>query len=217
MSGRKTAAKGGLIDTLETARQTQAERREAAESAILEAAKTIVAERGLEALTLNAAGEAAGYSRALPAHYFGTKGALVSALADHILASYAVRVREAIGPAEGLDRLCERVAFYVDDGVRDPVSLRAFMSILSAGQSHHELAPIVARLTRESVDGLADLIKRARDKGEVRADARPRAEASVILASMRGVMFQWLINPDHVSLSRVRDSLVTNIRRSLAS
>lgn len=216
MSGRKSSAKGGLIDTLETARQTQAERREAAERAILDAAKTIVAERGLEALTLNEAGEMAGYSRALPAHYFGTKAALVSALADHILATYAVRVREALDPADGLDSLCERVAFYVDDGVRDPVSLRAFMGILSAGTTNTELATLVARLTRESVDGLADLIKRARDKGEVRADARPRAEASVILASMRGVMFQWLINPDHVTLARVRDSLVTNIRRSLA-
>lgn len=216
MSGRKSSAKGGLIDTLETARQTQAERRETAERAILDAAKTIVAERGLEALTLNEAGELAGYSRALPAHYFGTKAALVSALADHILGSYAVRVREALNPADGLDSLCERVAFYVDDGIRDPVSLRAFMGILSAGTTNTELATLVARLTRESVDGLADLIKRARDKGEIRADARPRAEASIILASMRGVMFQWLINPDHVTLSRVRDSLVANIRRSLA-
>jgi AcrR family transcriptional regulator len=215
MSGRKTSGKDGSVDTLE-ARQTQAERRETAERAILEAAKTIVAERGLDALTLNEAGEAAGYSRALPAHYFGTKGALVSALADHILASYAIRVREAVGPSEGLERLCERIAFYVDDGCRDPVSLRAFMGILSAGTSHNELAPLVARLTRESIDGLADLIKRARAKGEVRADARPRAEASIILASMRGVMFQWLINPDHVSLSRVRDCLTANIRRSLA-
>lgn len=215
MTGRKTSTKGGSVDTLET-RQTQAERRETAERAILEAAKTIVAERGLDALTLNGAGEAAGYSRALPAHYFGSKKALVSALADHILASYALRVRAAVGPAEGLERLCERVAFYVDDGVRDPVSLRAFMSILSAGTSHNELSPLVARLTRESIDGLANLIKRARDNGEIRADARPRAEASIILASMRGVMFQWLINPDHVALSRVRDSLTANIRNSLA-
>ncbi len=215
MNGRKTSGKGASVDTLETGRPTQAERRETAERAILEAAKTIVAERGLEALTLTEAGEMAGYSRALPAHYFGTKAELVSALADHILARYAVRVREAIGPAEGLDRLCERIAFYVDDGVRDPVSLRAFMGILSAGTTNTELASLVARLTRESVDGLADLIKRGRDKGEIRADARPRAEASIVLASMRGVMFQWLINPDHVTLSRVRDSLVANIRRSL--
>ncbi|MFZ4685441.1 MAG: TetR family transcriptional regulator, partial [Hyphomonadaceae bacterium] len=60
-------------------RQTQAARRETAERAILEAAKRIVAERGLDELTLNEAGEAAGYSRALPAHYFGTRSAMLGA------------------------------------------------------------------------------------------------------------------------------------------
>jgi AcrR family transcriptional regulator len=215
MSSRKSPEKGASIATLEPSRQTQAERRETAERAILEAAKTIVAERGLDELTLNEAGEMAGYSRALPGHYFGTKSALLAALADHIMSSYALRVREAIGPAEGLDRLCERVAFYVDDGCRDSTSLRAFQAILGGGLTRPELAPLVKRLNAESIDGLASLIKRAREKGETRADARPRAEASIILASMRGVMFQWLIDPDHVKLSRVRDTLVSNIRKSL--
>ena len=118
MSGRKISTKTEAAETLEATRQTQAERRETAERAILEAAKTIVAERGLDALTLHEAGEAAGYSRALPGHYFGTKSALVSALADHIIAGYAVRVREAVGPADGLDRLCERLSFYFDDCAR---------------------------------------------------------------------------------------------------
>ncbi len=215
MSSRKSSEKGASVATLEPPRQTQAERREAAERAILEAAKTIVAERGLDELTLNEAGEMAGYSRALPAHYFGTKSALVAALADHIMASYVVRVRAAAMPDEGLEGLCRRVAFYIDDGCRDPKSLRAFQAILGGGLTRPELAPLVKRLNAESIDGLASLIKRARDKGETRADARPRAEASIILASMRGVMFQWLIDPDHVKLSRVRDTLISNIRKSL--
>lgn len=197
-------------------RQTQAERREISERAILEAAKIIVAEKGIEALTLQAAGEAAGYSRALPGHYFGTKNAMVAALVDYILESYAVRIRRTVQQTEGLNALCDHVSFYIDDGLRDPVSLRAFLNILSAGAGPTELAQNVAHITREAIDGIADLIKRAREKGEIRADARPRAEASIIIASMRGVMFQWLINPDHVSLSRVRDCLIDNIRRSLA-
>ena len=216
MSARKSIEKEASVATLDTPRSTQAERREAAERAILEAAKTIVAKRGLDELPLNEGGEAAGYSRALPAHYFGTKSALLAALADHIMANYALRVRQSVLPTEGLDRLCERVAFYIDDGCRDPKSLRAFQAILGGGLTRPELAPLVTRLNRESIDGFASLIKRARDKGEIRADARPRAEASIILASMRGVMFQWLIDRDHVSLSRVRDTLVANIRKSLA-
>jgi AcrR family transcriptional regulator len=216
MAARKPTGKGGSIDTMETSRPTQAARRETAERAILEAAKTIVAERGLDALTLNEAGEMAGYSRALPAHYFGTRSALLAALADYIMTTYVVRARATILPSEGLDRLCERVAFYIDDGCREPQNLRAFQAILGAGLTHPDLAPLVTRLNLESIDGLAALIKIARDKGEVKQDARPRAEASIILAAMRGVMFQWLIEPNHVSLSRVRDTLVSNIRKTLA-
>lgn len=42
---------------------------------MLEAGVRLAAERGLERITLNDVGEAAGYSRGLPAHHFGTKQA----------------------------------------------------------------------------------------------------------------------------------------------
>jgi AcrR family transcriptional regulator len=217
MTGRKPSAAAKVeVASLDRPRQTQAVRRETAERNILDAARRIVAERGLDELTLHAAGEAAGYSRALPGHYFKTKAALVAALVDSIMADYAPRVRAALEPGDGLERLLERVGFYIDDAVRDPVTLKVFQTIISAGLTRPDLAPLVKRLNNEGVDGLATLIKRARDKGEIRADARPRAEASIILSSMRGVMFQWLIDPGHVNISTVKDSLVRNIRTSLA-
>jgi AcrR family transcriptional regulator len=201
--------------TLDAPRHTQAERREIAERAILEAAKTILAERGLEELTLNEAGEMAGYSRALPAHYFKTRSALLSALADHITEQYASRLRTLVPADAGLDGLIKVVEFCLDDCERDPKSIRAFQVILAAGLTRPEVAPLVTRLNKQSIDDLAGLIVNGRDRGEVRADVRPRAEASHILASLRGVMFQWLMDPNHVRLSRVRDSLVESIRKSL--
>lgn len=118
MTARRSSRPAASAATIDAPRATQAARRETAERAILEAAKMIVAERGLDELTLNEAGEAAGYTRAQPAHYFRTKSAMLAALADHIMAGYA---------------LCERVGFYIDDGCRDPKSLRAFQAILGAG------------------------------------------------------------------------------------
>ena len=47
-------------------RRTQAQRREEAARLILDAATRIVAEKGLDELTLAEAGAAAGYSRGLP-------------------------------------------------------------------------------------------------------------------------------------------------------
>ena len=52
-------------------RRSHAERREEAERRLLEAAMEIVAKRGTVRMTLAEVGEAAGYSRGLPAHRFG--------------------------------------------------------------------------------------------------------------------------------------------------
>ena len=69
-------------------RRSHSQRREEAERSMLDAAVKIVAERGLEDLTLAGCGEAAGYSRGLAAHYFGTKEELISAIAQHIVDGY---------------------------------------------------------------------------------------------------------------------------------
>ena len=61
--------------------RTHAERRREAESRILQAAFEIVSRRGVDQLTLAEAGEEAGYSRALPAHYFNSDLTRVRALA----------------------------------------------------------------------------------------------------------------------------------------
>lgn len=215
MTIRRPSARDETLEAPESHRQTQAERRETAERAILEAAKRIVAERGLEDLSMSDIGEAAGYSRALPAHYFGSKSALIHALADHILAGYAERMRSGSTPSQGLEMLLDVISFCIDDAIENPESLRAYQIILINGITRPELKPLVDRMIQQSINDIAGLILLAQQTGEVRADVDPYAEASIIIASMRGVMFQWLINPDHVSLSRVRDSLVTNVRTTL--
>lgn len=215
MTFRRTSGKDDTLEAPESHRQTQAERRETAERAILEAATLIVAEKGLEELSMNEVGEAAGYSRALPGHYFGSKSALIHALTDHILAGYAERMRSGSTPSQGLELLLDVVRFCIDDAVENPVAVRAYQTILVSGLSRPELKPMVDRMTMQSINDIAGLIMQARELGDVRADVEPLAEASIIISAIRGVLFQWLINPDHISLSRMRETLVTNVRNTL--
>lgn len=215
MTFRRTSGKDDTLEAPESHRQTQAERRETAERAILEAATQIVAEKGLEELSMNEVGEAAGYSRALPGHYFGSKSALIHALTDHILAGYAERMRSGSTPSQGLELLLDVVRFCIDDAVENPVAVRAYQTILVSGLSRPELKPMVDRMTMQSINDIAGLIMQARELGDVRADVEPLAEASIIISAIRGVLFQWLINPDHISLSRMRETLVTNVRNTL--
>ena len=92
-------------------RRPHAERREEAEERMLQAAVTIVAERGLENLTLAECGEAAGYSRGLAAHYFGSKDGLIKEIGAHIVNDYTRRQRTDRPNRIGLPGLLNNVAF----------------------------------------------------------------------------------------------------------
>lgn len=197
-------------------RRTHAERREEAAQRMLDAAVRIVAERGLEHLTLAECGEAAGYSRGLAAHYFGTKDELIAAIANHIVQDYTQRSRGGSRGKKGLDGFLNAVDFYIESGRTRVLELRAFNAVLATGPSHPELADAIAKLNSESVDAFARGLETCRKLGAVRADIDTHAQARIIVAMLRGVMTQWLLDPNGVDLDAVKAALLSSLRRSLS-
>ena len=202
---RKTAANS----------RTHAERRLEAETRIVQAAFDIVARRGVDQLTLAEAGEEAGYSRALPAHYFETREALLAAVAEHAVTNYRKRLIERTVPTDdGIRSLLASIAFYIDDSRGWPKKLRAFHEVMNAGLRWPAIADVVARLNQEWIDRIAAQLRSAQAKGDIRADLDPVAEAVAVSGAMRGIMAQWLIAPDSIDLDAVRDAYITGLRRS---
>jgi AcrR family transcriptional regulator len=197
-------------------RRTHAERREEAEKRMLDAAVRIVAERGIDDLTLAECGEAAGYSRGLAAHYFGSKDALIAAIADHIVSNYVQRSRSGLRGKNDLEGFLDAVAFYIESGRNRVLELRAFHAVLGAALTHPELARAIADVNRESVQSLASGLEICKKRGTVRADLDPQMQARTILATMRGVMTQWLLDPDGVDLDRLKAELLSSLRRAAA-
>ena len=76
-----------------TVRRTQAERRAETERRLIEATMEIIARDGVRAVTMAAVGEAAGYSRGIVNHQFGTRDGLMTAVAK------AAQARFSPGPA----------------------------------------------------------------------------------------------------------------------
>ena len=93
-------------------RRSQTERREEAEHRLLQAALEIVARRGSVRMTLAEVGEAAGYSRGLPAHRFGNKAGLVHALAGYIGERFGQQREQGPKPEPGLDAILGNIRFY---------------------------------------------------------------------------------------------------------
>ncbi len=183
---------------------------------MLDAAVRIVAQRGLDDLTLAECGEAAGYSRGLAAHYFGSKDALIAAIASHIVADYAARSRGGSRGRKGLEGFLSAVEFYIDSGRSRPLQLRAFHAVLGAGPSHPQLAETIVRVNRESVGGLKRGLDACIQRGAIRADIDSKAHATLLLAMLRGVMSQWLLDPEGVDLEALKNTLLDDLRRSLA-
>ncbi len=95
-------------------RRTQGERRDEARQRVLQAATSLVAAHGSRAVSLAAIGEAAGYSRGIVHHHFGSKAQLLEELIKY---TQAFDVPPA-DSATGLSRLTDFVGAYLG-GMRD--------------------------------------------------------------------------------------------------
>lgn len=196
-------------------RRTQKERREQAEQAMLLAALEIIVERGVDEFTLAEVGERAGYSRALPAHYFVSKEAAVLKLGEFVVSRYLQNVQRDVPGDESLDDFLERIAHYFDDGRKDIRVLRAFHIIFSTAPAKPEIARALVRLTDETKKTFVRFLRSGIARGEVRADLQPEVEAVWILAALRGIMAQWVVAPEKTPLTKVRDAFLLTLRRAL--
>lgn len=203
------------MTTVETQRRSQAERRDEAEHRLLEAAATLVARHGLERVTLAEIGEAAGYSRGLPAHYFGSKSGLIVRLAEHLVDHFLEELSLVEQHPLGLARILGIVRFYLDSAARMPVRTRALYVLLGEGLSSKLVGPPLAELTARSVKEIESNLVAGIRARNIRGGIDTRAQAMAILALLRGSVSQWLLSPRTVDIASLRDEAVAILTRSL--
>ncbi|PRY38209.1 TetR/AcrR family transcriptional regulator [Umezawaea tangerina] len=195
------------------ARLTQRERRDRTETALVAAAAELVVESGLRSMTLARVGERAGYSRGIVNHHFGTKQALLEALA-HATQSGFVPGVDRFEP--GLDRLLAVVEGYV--GALGDISVisRAFLLLWAESSTTPELTDLFrardegfrSRLRADVEAGIAE--------GRVRPDVASDDVAVTILGQLRGIGLQRVLAPDVVDTERLRHVVADQWRRALS-
>lgn len=197
-------------------RLTQAERRATAERRILDAALEIVARRGSVRMTLAEAGEAAGYSRGLPAHRFGNKAGLLKMLVMTIGARFEAR-RVAQPPRQpGMDALRGFVSAYFDRDDTRWIETRALLVMMTEGfMEDSDLNPHIGNYIRSSISRLEVNIRDGIAQGEIRADIDPTTAATLVLGTVRGVLHQRLVLGD-LDLCDLRDLAMQMVERTLA-
>jgi len=213
--GDRPGAKAVTVRPARPLRRTQAERREEAERRLLDAALTVVARRGSVRMTLAEVGEAAGYSRGLPAHRFGSKAGLLRALAGHI--GELFRSQREAGPqrAPGLDAIRGSVSVYFSRTDQSWTSTRALLVMMTEGfMEGSELRENVMAYNRSALSFFEHHIRIGVESGEIAAEADPKTTAVILLGAMRGVMLQWL-SDNEIDLIRVRDRMLAIVDQVL--
>ncbi len=198
-------------------RRTQAERSALSEDRLLQAALILIAEHGYDRTSLQAIGDAAGYSRGLVSHRFGSKEGLLWAIFDHTFGAWQTdTLGPRVGDHVGIEALRATVAATRAALQSAPETLRAFYSLLfQALGPLGALRPKVASLHRREREGIAAWIAAGVANGSIRPDVDPEREAALFLGMLRGAAFQWLIDPHGVDVDMIYQAIDDTISRNL--
>lgn len=193
-------------------RRTQAERVAESDRRLMAAATRLIATRGYTHTTLEATGIEAGYSRGLVQHRFGTKDRLLEELIKHIAHAHRERLLARMQGLTGLDAIFCEIDCYLE-GMDDPSeNSRAFFvlmleSIGPAPQVRPTFAAISARWHR----AITRHIEAGQRAGQIRADIVAADEAQLLIATVRGLRMQSMLNPTTsniaVAIRALKDSL----------
>ena len=166
-------------------------------NALLQAASELIVEGGFDALTFAAIGDRAGYSRGLVTARFGSKDGLVEALIDRIVTTWNTRnVLPQTRDLRGRDAMVRIIDAIRRQAERDPSGLRVLYAMaFEAIGPHEELRLRMVKLHEGMRADFAALIRRGLDDGSVAPGTPPEREAELIIAGLRGIGFQWLLEP----------------------
>ncbi|MEZ5279571.1 MAG: TetR/AcrR family transcriptional regulator [Acidimicrobiales bacterium] len=197
-------------------RDRQAERVERSRRALLDAAADIINEEGFAALTHARVGERAGYSRGLVTERFGSKQALIGALIEETSWAWERRqIGEASDGATGLQTIVGFLKGVAEQARQDGRWLRVFYGLLNEALRDPTLADQAALMHRSMRRSIASCVECGIADGSIRADASPYGVAVGIVAGLRGIGYQWLLDPDVIDAVEAIDNLAATTELAL--
>jgi AcrR family transcriptional regulator len=168
---------------------------------ILEAARRVLAQRGLEGLTIEAVANEANVSRTLIPYHFTSRAGLVAILFDSLFHDLAVSVYGLAGPGGSLPTFLDWIKREADD----VQSQHDFFELIVSALREPDLARRIAALYddyRELVlemTGVSEPAESDEDAPREVSDARRRelaAVGSVLVAIEDGIGLQAALDPD---------------------
>lgn len=198
------------------ARRTQAERRDASERQLLQAAAAVIGERGVSAATFENIGQRAGYSRGLVTQRFGSKQGLIDALIAHLEARQGEATSEAaeVDGQPAVDLLVGYVDHFLRNIALDGEAKAYFMLMAGAVAELSPQRSAFAAVHEGVEHRLEALIRRGQAEGAIRAQLDPKAAALTVGSLLLGLSLQLIIDPQ-MNLEPIREMTLAALRQAL--
>jgi len=199
-------------------RRTQAERRAESRERLINAAVQLLAERGYANTSLVEIGRAAGLSRGLVSHHFGSKEACMQAVVGHLRVAMDDRIASLGG--HGADAVDAILDVYFDGVRRGDHGIRAMYVILIEGLTATPgLRAAVAETNAITRRFIAERVAEMLDHPVPEPEDVPQvwATATLIEGILRGVALQWFADPDNLHLDTIKVTAKAMVRSAVAS
>jgi AcrR family transcriptional regulator len=199
--------------------RTQAERRATSEQRLLNATARVIAQRGTTSVSFADIAKVAGCSHGLPGYLFGSKTDLLLALVQDVLERFRTDlVAPAVGDDRGLPALLGMQRAFLESLARPLPYTRAIYVMMSETPA---LAPELQAAIRGHQEGARrmarDRMVEGIERGEIRSDIDPDAQAALWFGTMRGIGQQVLLDPDAIDVRAVTEEAIEAMTRTLAS
>jgi AcrR family transcriptional regulator len=197
----------------------QAQRSRDSSNALLKAAGDLIVEGGYEAMTLAAVGELSGFSRGLVTTRFGSKAGLLEALIDRIVHEWGHRnVVPDTRDKTGLQALLIMLDAIKAQTARDSSSVKVLYALsFEALAPRAELRSRFSALHDEMRSDVSAFVRRGLRDGSIREGVDPSEEAVLIVSELRGIGYQWLLDPTQIDATDALAYLEDTVRQRLAS
>jgi AcrR family transcriptional regulator len=189
-------------------RRTQGARRNEAEQRLLAAAAELIGEIGPAAVTLANIGERAGYSRGLATHYFGSKGAMMQRLVDTVTEQFQRSIFLDHQSDSTLAQFLGLIdTYFLAMAELKPVNrARLVLWAAAVATPSPDVRTAMIAADREFRGALVDGVARGIAAGEFSDDIDADGLATVVIAMLRGVALESLLD-DQVDLRACRSEI----------
>lgn len=190
------------MNDVKPARLTQAQRTELSDHKMAEAAISLIVENGPAGTSLKEVGLRAGFSRGLASHRFGVKDNLFAFVLRQVGDNWLAHLKRATEGQSGLEAINRAVDEHYQFCVEAPDQVRAFYTLwFESVNAGSELKQLIGGIHRRRQQDVASWIL-TDDAISPGTKARAEAIAAQFSASIIGIVYYWLANPDDLEVTR---------------